>query len=208
VPNGKTDPRGGYPLSEEDRKMNKNEETISLEEARGIVELTSKRIALLHLSYARTLVDEFGDEEGRRLILKAVKDYGKKIGERVKEGVVSQGLDPSPENYGAGKAADLPPFGMHERSEKIMEGGVRISRAYGCALAKLWEEYGEEELGRLYCYVDPAKFMAYNPDYKLVHLKALPDGDACCELTVKPTTEKEKEDFQAEDSDWAYIDKG
>jgi len=29
---------------------------------------------MLHVSYARTLVDEFGEEEGKRLAVKAIKD--------------------------------------------------------------------------------------------------------------------------------------
>jgi hypothetical protein len=80
-------------------------------------------------------------------------------------------------------------------------------RAYKCALGEVWKEYGEEKLGRLYCYVDPAKYMAYNPNYKLVHIKALPDGDDYCELTVRPTTEQERKDFSSEKKDWRYIDK-
>ena len=73
--------------------------------------------------------------------------------------------------------------------------------------AKLWKEYGEEELGRLYCYVDPAKYMSYNPNYKLIHIKAVPDGHQYCELAVKLTTEEEKKDFLSKDKDWLYIDK-
>ena len=68
------------------------------------------------------------------------------------------------------------------------------------------KEYGEEKLGRLYCYVDPAKYMAFNPGFKMIHLKALPDGDGCCEFVVKPTSAKEREDFLDDDKDWTYID--
>ncbi len=121
--------------------------------------------------------------------------------------MLEQGLETTPQNYGAAGIPDLPAFGMHEKRERVMEGDQMIARSYGCAMAKVWKEYGEEELGRLYCYVDPAKYMAYNPNFKLVHIKAEPDGDACCELTVKPTTEQEREDFQDEDKDWTYIDK-
>jgi hypothetical protein len=181
-------------------------EKISIEEAKRQVEVTAQRIGLLHLSFAKTLVEELGEERGKQLILKAIKDYGKRCGERVRKGVIAQGLDLIPENYGAGEARDLPKFGMHERIEMIeMEGEKRV-RAYGCVMAKIWREYGEDRLGRLYCYVDPAKYMAFNPKFKLIHLKALPDGDDYCELIVRPTSEKEREDFSAEDKDWAYID--
>ena len=94
-------------------------EAVSLEEAKRQVELTSQRIGLLHLSFARAIVDELGDEKGKELILKAIKDYGKRCGERVKKGVVAQGLDLAPGNYGAGSAADLPKFGMHDGREVV-----------------------------------------------------------------------------------------
>lgn len=182
-------------------------ETISVEEAKREVEMTAQRIGLLHLSFAKTLVDELGEEKGRQLILKAIKDYGKRCGERVRKGVIAQGLDPLPENYGVGGSRDLPEFGMHERRETVEVEGDRRVRAYGCVMAKVWKEYGEEKLGRVYCYVDPAKYMAFNPKFKQIHLKALPDGDDYCEFAVRPTSEKEREDFLAKDKDWSYIDK-
>jgi len=182
-------------------------ETISLEEAKRAVELTARRLGLLHLSFARTLVDELGEKKGRELIMRAIKDYGKRIGKEVREGVIDQGLDPIPENYGAGKASDLPEFGMHQGREGVEIDREKRTRAYGCAMAKVWHEYGEDELGRLYCYVDPAKYMAFNPDFKLVHIKTLPDGDEYCELTVRPTTEQDRKDFSAKDTDWSRIDK-
>ena len=74
-------------------------------------------------------------------------------------------------------------------------------------MGKLWNELGEGELGRLYCLVDPAKYMAYNPNFKLAHSRALPDGDECCELVIKPTTEQERKDFTDKDKDWSYIDR-
>ena len=95
---------------------------------------------------------------------------------------------------------------MHRRKEKVVVDGENRTRAYGCVMGELWMEQGEPELGRLYCYVDAVKYMAYNPDFKLIHTKALPDGDDCCELCVRPTTEQEKRDFASPDSDWSYID--
>ena len=161
----------------------------------------------MHISYARTLVEELGEEEGKRLILKAIKDYGKRCGEKVKEEVMAQGLETLPENYGAMGTRDVPHFGMHERRETVEIEGERRIRIYGCAMAKIWRECGEDRLGRLYCYVDPAKYMAFNSRFKLIHLKTLPDGEDYCELAVRATSEKEREDFSARDKDWSYIDR-
>jgi len=186
--------------------MNNKQDVISRVEAAHEIELVSRRIALLHLAFARTLVNDLGNEEGRRLIVKAVKAYGVMIGTEVKAAVLDEGLPLTPENYGVGKSRSLPEFGMHTGSEEIKVGGEKRFRAYGCAMAKVWKEYGEEALGRLYCYVDPAKYMAYNPDYKLAHTRALPDGDKFCEFCLERTTAKEREDFASDDASWAYID--
>jgi len=185
--------------------MAEKKETVSLAEASRQVAVTSERLALLHLSFARTIVNELGDEQGKALVLKAIRDYGRRIGELARKKVISQGLDPTPENYG--KASDLPEYGMHEGKEKVEIDGEKRTRAYGCVMGKLWVDQNEAELGRLYCYVDPAKYMAYNPDFKLMHIKALTDGDDYCEFCVRKTTEQEKRDFSDDEADWSYIDK-
>lgn len=171
-----------------------SEKYIPLETAKKYIENVSKRLALLHLAYAETIVEELGEREGKELVAKAIRKYGSLVGERVKKRVLEKGLDPTPENWSYGE--DIPGFGMHEGIEVgELEGESRV-RAYGCVLAKIWREYGEDELGRLYCYVDPVKYMAYNPKFKLVHIKAVPDGYDYCEFTVKPTTEEEREMFK------------
>jgi predicted hydrocarbon binding protein len=164
--------------------------TVTLEEAKKQVEVACRRIALLHLSYAKTLVEEFGEEIGRKLILKAIKDYGIRVGERTKRG-----------------EQDLPKYGLHERIESVDVKGEKRIRVYGCVLAREWREWGEDSLGRLYRYIDPAKSMSVDPTKKLVHMKAVPDGDDYCELVFKPTTERERKDFADKEADWGYIDK-
>jgi hypothetical protein len=184
----------------------KKEEMISLDEAKRAVEITCQRLAFLHIAFARAIVSELGEKEGKKLILKAVKNYGKMIGEKVKSDVAAMGLENVPANYGTGKSRDLPAFGMHSGREQVTINGEKRTRAFGCILGKIWNEMGEGELGRLYCYVDPAKYMAFNPKFKLMHTKVLPGGDDCCEMTVRPTTEQERKDFADEEADWAYID--
>ena len=183
------------------------EETVPLHEARRAIASASRRIGLLHISYAKTLVEELGEEKGRALIAKAIKDFGIRIGEKTKKEVLDQGLEPTAENFTAGKSYAIPKIpGMHDRIfPAIVEGEQRII-AHGCVLAKVWREYKEEKLGRLYCYMDVAKMMAYNSNYKLVHTKAIPDGYDRCELVIRPTTEEERKDFSAKDKDWFYID--
>ena len=187
--------------------MSDEREMIPLEEAIQETEMASRRIGLLHLAYAKTLVAELGDEAGKQMILKAIEQYGKMIGEKTKEEVEKQGLETIPQNFGAGTARDLPKFGMHEGREVRDRDGKRTIATRGCALAKVWREYGEEALGGLYCYVDPAKYMYYNPAYKLIHKSAMPfSGDDTCEFAVEETTEEERASFAAGKADWTKID--
>ncbi len=180
---------------------------IPLKEAEKEVEITSRRLGLLHLSYAKTIMEELGEEKGLEIIAKAIKNYGIMIGEKTKDEVQSKGLNLSPENFDKGESLRVPKFGMHSKIETIEVNGELRTRAYGCALAKVWKEFGGEKLGRLYCYVDVAKYMAYNPNYKLVHIKTIPDGNDYCEFAVKKTTKKERMDFLAKNKPWLYIDK-
>ncbi|MBA7501206.1 hypothetical protein ES704_03968 [subsurface metagenome] len=186
-----------------DAEMNTRKETATLEEAKEQVRRVCTRLGLLHLSFAKTLVEELGEKKGKQLVLKAIKDYGTRIGERVKANATAQGLGNDPENY----VEDLPLYGMYDDIEtKELKGEKRI-RVYGCVMGKVWNKLREGELGRLYCYVDPAKYMAFNPNFKLIHTKVVTGGDAYCELVVRPTTEQDREDFAAKDTDWSHIDK-
>ncbi len=183
--------------------MTTRKETVALEEAKEQVRRACARLGLLHLSFAKTLFNELGEEKGKELVLKAIKEYGTRIGEQAKANVAAQGLDNNPVNF----KDDLPLYGMHENREVVEVDGEKRRRAYGCVMGRVWNELGEGKLGRLYCYVDPAKYMAFNANFKLIHIKALPDGDEYCEFAVRPTTEQERKDFAAKDTDWSYIDK-
>lgn len=182
--------------------MTAGNKTVALKEAEEEVRKVCVRVGLLHLSFAQTLVEELGEKKGEELVLKAIKVYGTKIGERIKASVTAQGLENIPANY----KGDLPQYGMRDRTEVLEVGGEKRRRVYGCVMGKLWKKLGEDKLGRLYCYVDPAKYMAFNPNFKLIHIKALPDGDQYCEFAVRPTTEQERKDFADKDIDWSYID--
>lgn len=170
---------------------------VSLEEAKEQVKKVCERLALLHLSFAETLVEEFGQEKGKKLVLKAIRNYGIRIGEEVKSKVENN----DPQNY----EGDLPLYGMHEKHEEIEVNGETRIRAHGCVMGKLWNELNENKLGGLYCFVDPAKYMAFNPDYKLIHTKSIPNGDEYCEFIIRPCSEQEKKDFR-ENNDWSYVD--
>ena len=190
--------------------MADKEETVSLKDAKEQVRKACVRLGLLHLAFARTLVDELGPEKGKELILKAIKDYGIRIGERGKAKVLAEGGDPAVTPF----PGDLPAYGLQGSipGEKLEpgEGELRHFKGHGCVMSEVWREYGESELGRLYCYVDPIKSLAYNPATVHYHaqLNELPGGDWICEHVTRYTTEQEREDFAKSDEndDWIAIE--
>ncbi len=157
------------------------EKSVPVKEAIHEVGVAITRLALLHLSFSKILVDELGEEEGKELIIKSILEYGKRVGERVKRGL-----------------QDLPKYGV--------TGEYKEGRIYNCVFAKVFREYGEEDLGCLYCYVDPAKTMAIDPDQKAIHKTSAACGDDYCTFEQVLTTEKEREDFRNMDKDWKYVD--
>ncbi len=180
-----------------------NKDLLTKEQASHEVELASKRLGLLHIAYAKTLIEEFGEEKGRALILKAIQKYGEYIGKQVKNIVESEGLELTKENYKIEKARTLPNIGLNEKVIEDEEG----RKVYGCTMAKVWRDLGEEELGKLYCYIDTAKYMYYNPELKLTHIKAMPSHKTdYCLFKLESTTEQEREDFFSKE-DWRYLDK-
>lgn len=179
------------------------EKTITLTEAAHEVKLASRRIGMLHLAYAKAITEALGKEKGEELILKAIKNYGEIIGQATKAIVLDEGLELKPENFSIEKARSLPKYGLNDKVVEDEEG----RKVYGCEMAKLWRELGEEELGSLYCFIDVAKYMYYNPDFKLAHKKAMPVHKTdYCLFSLEETTEQEKNDFFQE-KDWRYLDK-
>jgi len=161
--------------------MNETEEAISLKEAASQVEIAITRVALLHLSFSKTLVEELGEKRGKELIVKSILEYGKRIGERTKRGL-----------------PDLPKYGVY--------GARKDGKVYDCVLARTFQEYGEEKIGCLYCYVDPAKSMSVNPMRKVIHTTCAACGDDYCTFDERTTTEKERKDFENKDIYWRYVD--
>ena len=153
---------------------------LTREEAFQQVKSMIIRAALIHWAFTKTLVDELGEKKGKALAKKAIKLYGKEVGKRVRERTLARGLPLTRENC----QYDLPALGWAER-EKVQVEGEDRSRVYTCLLARVWQELRVPELGRSYCFVDQAKYEAYNPELQCIHVKNVLDGNAYCELAVR-----------------------
>jgi len=156
-----------------------SDKMIPLEEAESEVKVVTQRLALLHLAFARTLVKEFGNPVGKRLILKAIKEYGEMVAKRAKQGHQS-----------------LPSFGFLERRENMPPL---------CELGKIMLEMDEPQLGSLYCLIDAAKTMAFDPEEKMIHSKCMILGHDECEFQTIPTDDNDKSTF-SNDGDWSTVD--
>ncbi len=167
--------------------MAEKREMITKEEAFQQVKSMITRAALIHWAFAKTLIDDLGEKKGKALAKKAIELYGKEVGRRVKDRTLARSLPLTRENF----QDDLPDLGWAER-EKVEVEGEKRSRVYTCHLARVWQELGVPELGRIYCFVDQAKYEAYNPELQCVHVKNVLDGDAYCELAVRPRKQSAK----------------
>ena len=155
--------------------------TIPISEAKEEVEIAMTRLALMHLSFTKTLVDELGEEKGKELAIKAIFEYGRRIGERTVKG-----------------GRDLPKFGVYSGEVKQLENGdFTVSE---CILAKTFRDYDELDLGSLYCFVDPAKSMAANIGEKMIHKTCEACGDNKCTFALVKTTDEDKEHYRNKDA--------
>jgi predicted hydrocarbon binding protein len=168
----------------------KNKNKITVEECTDEVKLMARRLGLLHYYFSQAIVDRLGEEEGKALIKEAIWAYGRHCGAAVRAGVEAMGLPLTDENYG--RVRDLPKYGWEVETVTLDSGEVRPIAAF-CPIAATLKELGPRgmELGRLYCYVDQAKYEAYNPDMEFIHTKNLLDGDSYCEFLVQPAESSE-----------------
>ena len=185
--------------------MSVTKKTVTLEEAIEQVQIAMIRLALMHLSFSSTLVKELGEEKGKELIIKSIMEYGRRVAERTKQG------HPDLSNYGIhGKYVyegteyiDVRNLLKHYEDKEIEFSKLEI---HDCILAQIFRENNEEDLGKLYCYIDAAKSMASDPDTKAIHSKCVLCGDEFCQIKSENTTEKERKDFNNYNPNWKNVD--
>ena len=156
------------------------QEMITTDEAAVQIKLALRRAALIYHHFARTLVEELGEERGQELIKKVVESYGSHVGCDARQKAQDKKLDLKPANF----ESDLPKYVW--QTEEIEVDGEKRSRVHFCPLAAEWITLGDTKTARLYCFVDQAKMTAFNPQYEYIHLKNLLDGDPFCELVIRP----------------------
>lgn len=166
-----------------------NETSIPSEEAAEDRRALARRIGRLYLSFARVLIDRLGEDEGKKAILEAIRDYAYYCAEARKKGLV-----------------DLPQRGIHRKAEVIEVSGQKRARAYGCGIAQEFAAQGEEKLGALYCYIDPCSFMLTTPNIKFYHKQMEPLGSEFCEFDLAIVSDEEMSSVLEKGRDYQDID--
>jgi len=188
-----------------DEVMNNSEKSVPLKEAIEQVQIATVRLALMHLSFSNILVNELGEEKGKELIIKSIIEYGKRVAKRSKRGYSDLS------NYGfhgkyvyEGKEyIDVRNLLKHHEDKEIDFSKLEI---HDCILAQIFKENEEDDLGKLYCYIDAAKSMASDSENKAIHSKCTLCGDEYCQIKSEKTTGKERKDFDTSDIEWKNVD--
>lgn len=162
----------------------KKDEKIRKEDAKKQVLAMAQRCAMIFQAFSEVLVEEIGEEKGKDLIQRAITLYGNRCGEKVKEKVRQKGYSLTAKNYD--KVLDVPTLGWEGKKIKDLQNEwERISEVTFCPLAEYWINEDFASIGRMYCYVDQAKFTSYNQELECVHLENVLDGDKRCLIAVR-----------------------
>lgn len=142
----------------------------------------ARRLASLYLHFTEVLMEDLGEEKAKEITEKVISRYGQESGLEARKVVEGLGLPLEKENFA--KGSDLPSLGWKSENKNYPDGRCNTKITY-CPFAEFWIEKGAEKFGRLYCFVDQAKYSGFNPELKCVHEKNVLDGDPYCELAIK-----------------------
>jgi hypothetical protein len=138
--------------------------------------------ALMYCVFAKEMVDSFG-EEGEKALIRAVKEYGKARGKRLRERHHDQGLPINLrslfEHY------DLPGHSGTVKERTTFEDDKLISYTYRCPYEVQWRNSGCLDVGMVYCqHFHHAFWQAYRPDLDVQLPEILTTDDPHCLFIV------------------------
>ena len=159
-----------------------NNELIAKEQAVEDVRILAERMAMLYYYFMKNIAAELGQEQAEKLTAKVIEEYGMECGKMALEKVSAKGKENTIANHAMSK--DLPQCGWVVETLENNKNKKVVKTTY-CPFAETWKNLGCEKWGRMYCYVDQAKFKGYNAELTCVHNKNLLDGDDYCILTIE-----------------------
>lgn len=138
--------------------------------------------SLMYYVFAKEMVDSFG-KEGKEALVRAVRNYGKARGERLRERHQGMGLPVTLrslfEHY------DLPGHPDTVKERKVFEDDKLVSFTYACPYEKVWRSNDGTGLGLVYCEnFHHAFWQTYRPDLDVKMPEILTKGDPHCLFVV------------------------
>lgn len=151
------------------------------EQAAQEVRILAERMAMLYSHFVQVLCKKYGEPATEEIVKEVIMAYGKECGEMAKEAVLRQGLENTLSNHGC--SHELPSVGWTVETLSCSDKEKVVQTDY-CPFAATWKARGEEKWGRMYCFVDQAKFSTYCDGLETVHEKNVLDGADCCLMRV------------------------
>lgn len=145
---------------------------------------TAQHHALLFTSISKIVIHKIGEENGEKLIRKAVKKYGQQRGKRMALRARNNGHDLSVANYFAYGEWELPKGEMDFKLiEKKPDARLNI---FKCPWYAAWKENNLLEYGKYFCKeVDTALVKGFNPDLEIKVNSTQTNGEELCDFVFK-----------------------
>jgi len=140
------------------------------------VQRMARFTALLYYHLTKAMVDAYG-EEAKEVIRKAIRAFGLERGREIARRVKEAGGELTMENLD--RFYDMP-IAQGWSPQAQFDGTKKYSRTESCTFASLWIEKGWNEIGRLYCDVDPAIREGYNSNLSYTPKENILEGDPFC----------------------------
>jgi hypothetical protein len=143
----------------------------------------AKLMAMLYYFMAKEIVDSNGEEKGREIIRRAIWNFGRYRGTKIRENVDAKGLPANLENLV--KYYDLPASKVTETEVKVTPS-IYEEVTRHCTFADVWMGFGAGSLGPLYCEQDFALAEGFNKGIKCSRASNMMDpGSNVCELEMR-----------------------
>ena len=133
--------------------------------------------ARLFCTLSEEVISQFG-EEGKEIIIKAVKKFGERRGKEIAEIVKTLGKELTLKNFFIYSTFD---GGQTTKYKvKVVDGNIELI-IRECVFCDGCNDWDQLEYGQIYCdYIDEAILHGYNPDLKIEVPSMLTHGDKRC----------------------------
>lgn len=139
------------------------------------VERMAKLMAELYYFMAKEMIEELGEEKGKKAVRASIKKFGEARLESMHEEAREKELDINLETYL--KVRDMPGISW----ERDLNNPDDITY---CPMHDMWKELGAEDIGAIYCEIDDVLYEGFNAEFERPLCKTC--GDDYCRFIVKP----------------------